>query len=296
MTNFKYALLIITFIILFIGVIWTVVSLLQNSPEEIRYSDTEIINSSDNQLSPKANVNIFQASSNNEDLVESRPIEQSNNLLNSWQDSGNIKHSDYKKDMRTLKKEPVVEKEKGVITETTQTTETTQDSHNPWRWLQRTALKPTKELPQENTKILAMRDYGNNYGKKIKLFAITTGDQPKIMNEFIQGRGNPGNTDALLSLAQKYIDLAEELLKIDGPENIKVFGIALANAYREVGEATIELSKMTSSDEGAINYIHAYNKSVDNFAREFVALSSVFGAFGIKFNKGEGGDILMPPM
>ncbi len=288
MTNIKHIILILTpVIIVFFGVVWAVIAFLQDSPKQITYSDTPIINNSNNQLYP---IETFQEFSNNGVFI----TEQDDDLLNSWQDSDNIKYSDYE-DSNTLN--DVDLSEEGVVIDTKQVPteeEAVVEPNNPWQWLQRTVLKQPKPV-QESAEIVAMRNYGNVYGGEIKSFAATTGNQPETMSNFIDGLGEPGNTDAILTLAQKYITIAEVLSEIDGPTNIRASGIALADAYKEVGEATIELSKLVN-DESAVDYIYTYNNHVDNFAKKFVSFASVFGAYGIKFNKGEGGDILMPPM
>jgi len=257
---------------------------------ELAYNDTTISNGTD-----KYPQNVFKPN-----IKPLKDLEQSSTTDNftDWQNSDNIRHLD------------TTDTTNNTNTQQTNTTIAGKDEYRPveaqqnqdntiasdiWSWVP--IIKNTKQskMAQESTEIAEMRAFGNSYGSTIKRFTLTLGDQPKVMNGFILGRGKSGNTKEIIELGQKYIEISKDLNKISTPKGFGSTVEALTKAYALVGESTINLSK-ASDDADTVKRVYSYNEVVEDFAHNYLAMVDLFGAYGIKFNKGEGGDIFMPPM
>lgn len=223
----------------------------------------------------------------------------SGSIFDSWQESNNIKHSDYIP--RAIADEKLQEVVDVITADITQEVGTSYDDYYQWGWKPRPKTPIDSSVPETNSKDSAIIDYGNSLGVEVKTFAATIGDQPKIMSDFIAGRGQPSNKNGLLLLAKRYTDLGTKLTTLGSsgtaPAIIKELGLNLANAYQEVGDATRILAESeTTDDASTVESIYTYHKSVDAFAMHFVAFSDMLVAYGAEFKSGEGGDIFMPPM
>jgi hypothetical protein len=139
-----------------------------------------------------------------------------------------------------------------------------------------------------------LRDYGNSVGKLVQNFAISAGDQPKLMSNFVSKRNDTTNIQALITLSEQYIDLSDSISAIQAPKPIATAGNELALQYKRVGDATAKLSTKRTDDE-LLQEIYSYNTVVNDFTRSFLNFSRVLRVYGISFDKGEPGDIFMPP-
>ncbi len=254
---------------------------------ELTYSDVPILNSE-----RATNPNVFI---NNPKSTVSRSIQKT---FTDWQSSAEIKHAKYSPaDSSTTPSSQQYSIPKVSQEQSTVITESKSNSWGSdiWEWIpkniKRTNIRPEAEPPE----LVVIRSFGNAYGSTIKRFTATLGDQPKVMNSFMQGRGTEDNVTDMVSMGQKYIDITETLTNLQAPAGFESTALSLSNAYKAVGEATIDLSK-SGDDTDTIERIYSYNTVVEDFAKSYLALVNLFGAYGVKFSKGEGGDIFMPPM
>lgn len=220
----------------------------------------------------------------------------------SWQDSLDIKYDDYTftdtGDIR-VNANTVATINNSENIETPTDTDTNSLFIDVWNWLPSRDLtnhaKPPEPVTKPSKQEVAMRDYGNVIGSTIKSFTLQASDQPKTMLNFMQDRANKEAAQDLVNLGNMYIELSKDLSLIDMPTNIERVASKFTAAYSKVGDATIDLAKSTDDDD-TLNRVYSYNSVIEDFARSFMKLSNIFGAYGVTFSKGEGGDIFMPPM
>ncbi|GEM_PF-6246433 len=214
------------------------------------------------------------------------------NKLPDWQDSPNIKQAQYVP--RVLTDEATSNNDQRTDVEHAPSPPTT-NLIDIWSW-----LPSAKPSVKQETKSDPLKDeihiYGNSFGTLVKKFTSTAGDQVQIMSDFVAGRGKHGNTDALVRLGSQYIELADSLSKLTPPPGFSSTSEALIRLYKEVGEASLMLAQATTDDTATVSLIYSYNDVVGEFAQKFITFSSTFGAYGVTFTKGEGGDILMPSL
>ncbi len=299
MNTVKKILLILTplAIIAIIWIIFNAIKLITIASDDITYTNTAI----QGQVMGRESVtNVFDT-----DAYSDIPRPSGETFLNNWQDSNKIRKDIYKpiitQETTTSNSTSSVIKPTEDIKDTTNIDTTYQapsaESSDIWAWVPQTILREQKEVTDQTS---PEKIYINNYGTKIKKVVKTLGNQPEIMSRFISGRGEVGNKTELLTMAKKYEALGEELLHITAnttaTEGIKRQGYELGNAYISVGKATKWLAEQeTTNDAEMIEEIYAYNEQIDHFAKEFVSFANLIGAYGIKFEQGEGGDIFTPP-
>ncbi len=166
-----------------------------------------------------------------------------------------------------------------------------------WSWLPTKQPSTSQEqtpTPSKTPLELAIYDYGNEVGNTIKEFTLKAGDQPQLIQNFVDDRESQQTGDALLQLGQQYITLSESLKVAQAPIPLVEPVTKLSEGYKKVGEATIALVGKVS-DKDLLDEIYRYNATVDEFAKSYIKFAKIFKLYGIKFNKGEGGDIFMPP-
>lgn len=214
-------------------------------------------------------------------------------LISNWQDSGAIRHAPYASHTATATTQAVTTSTPETRTNTPPANDSTNDGFDIWGWLP--GLRGSSNAPPATAELAELTVYhtlGNALGGIIKQFAVSVGDQPQILDSFVQDRTQ---TLPIQHLATQYTQVASDITTLDIPTPFYQAIQDLSQSYRAVGERLLALSQ-TTSDSATLREIYAYNAAVDEFAEHFLHVSNLFGAYGVTFSTGEGGDIFAPPV
>ncbi len=269
------------------------VKLATGNQGDITYRDSAANGQSSMQAPVQQGTNVFTANPYN-DVSKSTE----DDLLTSWQDSNNIKQGDYAPRVsESIDIQDIIDTAKPAPSteDTSQSTTQSPDDSGIWDWVPQTILRKPTSTPQEIPEMAEIKTYVNLYGNTVKEFTRQADNQTKLMEVFIAGRGEEGNTLEIQALAQQYITLSEDLTALPIPSGFESTAQDLSLAYKGVGEATHNLS-LATDDTDTLQRLYAYNASVDIFATEFISFANLIGAYSITFTKGEGGDIFTPPV
>jgi hypothetical protein len=289
--TYSLFLLILVSILIVVGVIIAaLLTLTQSNTAELNYDNTPSISSA-----PPVKYSDFVTNLFTQDSGEAG--KETQDTFSDWQESENIKYTQYTPDTSE-----VVVSGGTLESPTTEETPSSPDTSTPgfdiWGWLPTTKVSTPRVEEGPSPINIAIKTYANTLGDSIQIFTTQAGDQPKILQEFIEGRGTPGNSEALMSLGESYINLSRELQSIVAddliPLDVRNRGDNLARSYTVVGEATKHLTNAEPmNDEDTIAAIYDYNAQIDIFAKDYLAFVTIIGAYGVTFTRGEGGDIFM---
>ncbi len=285
-----YVFLPIIIVILFLIFISYILRESQINKDIITFSNSKPIST--------GKITQYNAFKSTELKKDSKPLEDKS--LPDWQESPNIKYSiktpsPDKRDSQTK----ALQGSQDYIVENS--SQSQQAETEPSFFTDLISWMPTKfnnnsAKPQNKTDLeQEIYDYGNNIGKLIKDFSNATGDHPKLMSNFVKDTYSTQNIQKLESLAEGYKLLAKQIKNTNAPIPMTAVANNLSLGYKSVGEATLQLSKQRTN-EGLLTEIYKYNKTAENFATSFIKFSKVFRLYGIKYNRGEPGDIFMPAL
>jgi len=298
MSNLKKALFILIplaiVVVLFIA--FTALKLAKKDTETIAYTDSTIQGHSVS----RQEFNVF-----NTNQYDDLKLGQKESPLGNCQDSQNIKQGDYvpriTQDAETNEPQDI----QNIINSATKTTTTeateqytqeTPEDSGIWGWVPQTILRdPIKSTAaSESPEVLAIRKYGNEVGTLVKAFTRNAGNQPDKLSALMADYTDNQSSLAVLGLGLEYTELSKDLELLWNPPELGSTPDKLSQSYHFIGVELLALSKV-ENDTDALTQIYSYNASVDTFAKEFIKLVNLFGAYGIIFTKGEGGDIFTPP-
>ena len=139
----------------------------------------------------------------------------------------------------------------------------------------------------------SLHDYGNQVGTYIKGYEDTHYNTWQILKDHIEDRTNPQKITPVRNLGLDMEQLGNDLAIIeDIPKSAGTQHKAYANAYIAAGKNLVKVAGSVS-DEEFVNAITAYNASVDELTRRFLALVALFGTNEVTFSSSEQGNIFM---
>ena len=98
---------------------------------------------------------------------------------------------------------------------------------------------------------------------------------------------------AVTSLANKYRELGEKMERRENiPVEVEDAHETLATTYREIANGLEHLTR-AKSDEELLAAVNSYNASADEFTKSFVALATLFSAYGVTFSATDSGRIFV---
>lgn len=300
MTHLKRTLLILIplAVIVVLAITVIAVKLTTGNQGDITYKDSVAHGQISMQTPAQSSSNVFTTNPYND-----VPQGTKDDLLTSWQGSTNIKQGKYiPRIAESTEIQDIIDTATHPTPANTPTADNlAQEASDIWSWIPQTILREPEQVKQESLEISTMKTYINEFGTEVKKTINTLGDQPKIMGDFITGRGEVGNADKLKVLGKEYENLGIRLMQMSTDsqvsKDIKDSSYELGNAYKDVGVISQLLANQeTTDDTETLKDIYLYNKQVDIFATQFISFANLIGAYGVTFTKGEGGDMFTPPV
>ncbi len=137
----------------------------------------------------------------------------------------------------------------------------------------------------------AIYTYGNEIGALIQVFEEKYPDTVAILDNQAKDRANPSKVAALEDFAAAMAGVGRDFLAMKTvPSVVGASHEALARSYITIG-TNLALVAKTRSDADFLYAIEVYNKSVEAFTKEFVAMAALFGAYEVHFGSSDAGRV-----
>ena len=138
---------------------------------------------------------------------------------------------------------------------------------------------------------LALYNYGNEAASNIQSYEDLYRNAPQIMKNQFEDRQNPDKNAALLGLANSLAGVGNALLAMeDVPSPVLSAHEKLGASYREMGE---KLSRIPAAkyETDLIDAVLAYNAVAETYTKNYIALVTLFSAYGVTFRTDDPGSI-----
>lgn len=133
--------------------------------------------------------------------------------------------------------------------------------------------------------------YGNRFGSEVRGFEDSHMDGIQILKDQAEDRGNSEKASAAIRYAEDLARLGKDLEELASvPTLAKSFHAKLAASYVETG-TKLALIPKTKTDAEFLAAIETYNRSMDVFTNNYVALVQFFIAHGVSFSPSDPGSI-----
>jgi hypothetical protein len=155
-----------------------------------------------------------------------------------------------------------------------------------------TGLVSTTTRVHKRTKVQQeLYDYGNEAGSYLQSLEEAHRDQAQVLKNWLEDRKDAAKTASVVELGRALWETGRSLSGIESvPENAKAPHDALAKSYMDIG-ANLALVPKTESDADLLKAIEVYNASADTYAKNYVALVNIFGAYGVAFSSDDSGSV-----
>ncbi len=131
-----------------------------------------------------------------------------------------------------------------------------------------------------------LRSYGNALGTQLQAFEAQHTDQISGVKAFLNDYSDTG---ALTLLGNDYIAFGEKIKHIANP--VPSINDSVADAYIQVGEGLISITKGSTKDAAMVKKLLAYNKKAEAVATQYSTLVSLFATNNIVFDTFEPGSV-----
>lgn len=135
--------------------------------------------------------------------------------------------------------------------------------------------------------------FGNTLGSNVKNFYDTHPSGALIMKDHIEDRTNPEKVTAVrhfgIDMAQLGVDI--QSIQII-PKPAQALHKAYGATYRLVGSNLVKVAE-AKTDEELLDAIAAYNASVEELSKRFVALVDLFASYQVTFGSVDQGNVFV---
>lgn len=133
--------------------------------------------------------------------------------------------------------------------------------------------------------------YGNRFGSEVRGFEDSHMNGIQILKDQAEDRASVEKADAAIRYANDLARLGKDLEELAGvPARAALFHKKLAASYVETG-TKLALIPKTKTDAEFLAAIETYNRSMDTFTNNYVALVQFFIAQGVSFSPNDPGSI-----
>ena len=138
---------------------------------------------------------------------------------------------------------------------------------------------------------LALYNYGNEAASNMQSYEDLYRNAPQLMKNQFEDRQNPDKNAALLGLANSLAGVGNALLAMeDVPSQVLSAHEKLGASYRDMGE---KLSRIPAAkyDQALVDAMLAYNASAETYTKNYIALATLFSAYGVTFKSDDPGSV-----
>lgn len=140
----------------------------------------------------------------------------------------------------------------------------------------------------------ALYEYGNEAGGSIESYMTLWGNaQASIFKGFLEDIHNPEKADQARAVAEGLIEVGESLERMEVlPPAVVSAHKNLYESYKTIGENLIVVTE-ANSDDSLLSSIEKYNASVDQFARNYLTIVTIFSLNDITYDSNEPGSVFV---
>ena len=138
-------------------------------------------------------------------------------------------------------------------------------------------------------------DYGNTVGSIIDTYEVTHGNATRILQAQFDNRQDPTRAAALVKLGRDLADVGIALEQIEAeeiPSSILAAHEAFAKSYKDIG-ATMQKIPDQQYARDFLKALDAYNASVSNNIKRYLAIISIFSSYGVTFAENDSGHVFV---
>lgn len=134
-------------------------------------------------------------------------------------------------------------------------------------------------------------NYGNEAGSYVESLEEAHKDQAQVLKNWLEDRRNAAKAAAVVQLGRAMWETGQGLSSMESvPTEAKQAHDALAKSYMDIG-ANLALVAKTEGDVDLLKTIEVYNASADIYAKNYIALVNIFGAYGVGFSADDTGHV-----
>lgn len=134
-------------------------------------------------------------------------------------------------------------------------------------------------------------DYGNLAGSEITSFEDSHRNMPQTLKDQFEDPRDAGKIAAVEELGNALAGVGRSLEAIDNvPAPVRPANASVAASYREMGKLLVQVPK-AQTDDARISAMLAYNAAVEKYIKNYVALATLFSAYGVTFASNESGSV-----
>ena len=134
-------------------------------------------------------------------------------------------------------------------------------------------------------------NYGNLAGSEIESFESSHPNMSQTLKDQFEDPRDAGKAAAVENLGDALADLGRALEAIDNvPVAVRSANASVAKSYKEMGVLLAQVPKAQTDDE-RIGAMLAYNAAVETYTKNYVALATLFSAYGVTFSSNESGSV-----
>ena len=137
----------------------------------------------------------------------------------------------------------------------------------------------------------ALFEYGNSVGSYLRGFEDSHTTMLTTLKNAHEDRGNSTKVEAAAQIGRDYIAFGNDLHELTPvPASAVSVHKAFADAHIEVGENLMAVV-YAKDDAAFLDAIDVYNATVEAYAKEYVALATLFQASGVTFGSHDAGSV-----
>lgn len=152
-------------------------------------------------------------------------------------------------------------------------------------------ISTTTQVKKRTKEEQQLYNYGNEAGSYVESFEEAHGDQAQVLKNWLEDRRDSVKAAAVVQLGRALWETGKGLLSMGSvPTGTKAVHEKLAKSYMDIG-ANLALVAKTEGDVDLLKAIEVYNASADTYAKNYVALVNIFGAYGVGFSADDPGHV-----
>ena len=172
-----------------------------------------------------------------------------------------------------------------------ETARVSDDTSNAYTFIPSGIVSTTTSTSERTDLQQELYNYGNDIGSSIESFEQQHSNMVQILKNQAEDRSDTEKAEAVVRLANAFRDLGNTLSGIENvPSQMAGIHTSLAESYVAIGK-NLALVPKAQRDSDFIRAIETYNASADTFTKNYIALASLFGAYGVAFSSSDAGRV-----
>lgn len=140
----------------------------------------------------------------------------------------------------------------------------------------------------------ALYEYGNAAGQAVLTFENAHADMVDNLKQWLAARGTASGRVGVERIAADLITAGDTIVALQQvPESVKSANEALGASYQNVGIQLHATVAADSDDKTLGEAMQTYNKTVESFTKNYIAISSILSLNAVNFSPTDPGSVFM---